>query len=113
MRWKKGKVVFEWQWLLLLAVMLGCLPNKAEEGSDQSVDGLYVGVLPCADCPGVNTQLELREEGSYRLGRQYLGENKKWYWESGYWMIEREVEFNLLTLVAERQGLSTSGVWEC
>ena len=29
--------------------------------------GIYEGVLPCADCPGIKTRLTLNYDGSYRL----------------------------------------------
>jgi len=35
--------------------------------------GTYVGVLPCADCPGTKTRLTLNQDGSYRLVTQAQG----------------------------------------
>ena len=29
--------------------------------------GVYTGVIPCADCGGIETTLELRADGTYRL----------------------------------------------
>jgi len=37
-------------------------------------DGTYQGVLPCASCEGIETRLELRDDGSYHLVTVYLGE---------------------------------------
>lgn len=37
-------------------------------------DGVYQGVLPCASCEGIETQLELKKDGSYHLISVYLGE---------------------------------------
>ncbi len=41
--------------------------------SRQSLDwpGSYAGVLPCADCPGINLKLTLGADGQYELSRQY------------------------------------------
>lgn len=36
-------------------------------------DGIYQGVLPCASCEGIETQLELKRDGSYKLISVYLG----------------------------------------
>ena len=35
--------------------------------------GVYEGVLPCADCPGVRTRLTLQRDGSYQLVTQAQG----------------------------------------
>lgn len=67
---------------LALAVGLwGCSSQpattaKAVDGHNSrnslSWAGVYEGVLPCADCPGIKTQLTLRRDGSYELVTQYL-----------------------------------------
>jgi heat shock protein HslJ len=57
-------------------------PRLAQEGipsadtSQTSVDwpGVYQGLLPCADCEGVETMLILRADHSYTLIRRMLGE---------------------------------------
>jgi uncharacterized lipoprotein NlpE involved in copper resistance len=70
---------------LLLAGCLalsGCMPrNEPAAGpvdmhtSRNAVDwaGSYVGVLPCADCPGVQTRLVLMADGRFELSTQALG----------------------------------------
>lgn len=39
--------------------------------------GMYKGKLPCADCAGIETSLQLSEGFSYILQRSYLGKNTK------------------------------------
>lgn len=34
--------------------------------------GSYVGTLPCADCPGIEVRLTLRDDGSYHQTTQYI-----------------------------------------
>ena len=34
--------------------------------------GVYEGVLPCADCPGIKTRLVLQSDGRFELRTQYL-----------------------------------------
>ena len=75
--------------LVLAAVMAGCMPRK--EGSDpvmarqadlhtsqNSLDwaGVYEGVLPCADCPGIQTRLTLNRDESYELSSLYVDRDK-------------------------------------
>ena len=36
-------------------------------------DGIYYGVLPCADCPGIQTTLYLNKDLSFKLREKYLG----------------------------------------
>lgn len=47
--------------------------------SKNSLDwaGVYNGILPCADCEGIQTTLELKNDGSYRIQSKYLGKNEK------------------------------------
>ncbi len=35
--------------------------------------GTYEGVLPCADCEGINTLFTFNEDGSYEITSEYLG----------------------------------------
>lgn len=38
-------------------------------------DGIYRGRLPCGSCDGIETELVLRQDGSYRLAEAYLGDD--------------------------------------
>lgn len=64
--------------LLVLAVLGGCMPRSKEppdmHTSRNALDwaGRYEGVLPCADCPGIKTQLVLHPDGRFELQRQYI-----------------------------------------
>jgi heat shock protein HslJ len=35
--------------------------------------GTYIGLLPCADCPGIETRLTLDKKGAYTLIEKYIG----------------------------------------
>src|SRR6476620_10089222 len=39
--------------------------------------GIYKGKLPCDDCPGVETSLELSEDFSYSMTKKFLGKPEK------------------------------------
>ncbi len=44
----------------------------APEGLDvRAFAGTFGGTLPCADCPGIDTALELKADGTYALHRKY------------------------------------------
>jgi NlpE N-terminal domain/Domain of unknown function (DUF4377)/META domain len=71
--------------LLVLIVLTSVLPAWAQQKeapskvadlhtSQNSLDwaGVYEGVLPCADCPGIKTRLTLHRDGSYERTMQYL-----------------------------------------
>ena len=66
---------------LALAAALGaCMPRNdaavpdPAHNSRNALDwaGVYEGVLPCADCPGIKTRLSLQRDGRYELSTQYV-----------------------------------------
>lgn len=66
--------------LLLVVALSGCVaqPDTAPSTGDNSRNaldwqGTYVGTLPCADCPGIRTRIELREDGTFTRNVAYLG----------------------------------------
>lgn len=88
--------------LLVLAatVMIGCKNGEKKESTSEemmetvknddsaviddhnsknSLDwaGVYEGTVPCADCEGIKTVLELNEDNSYSLSETYLGKPEK------------------------------------
>ena len=38
--------------------------------------GEYTGIFPCADCEGIETELELKTDKTYELTEEYLGKGK-------------------------------------
>jgi heat shock protein HslJ len=71
--------------LLLAAIagLAGCMPRGSDgAGSARPPDGhnsrnaldwagTYSGVMPCADCPGIEMRLTLQYDGSYTLSTRY------------------------------------------
>ena len=39
--------------------------------------GIYKGVLPCADCEGIETEIMLHADSSYMISTKYLGKKDK------------------------------------
>lgn len=35
--------------------------------------GTYKGILPCADCEGIDTELQINDDGTFVLTEEYLG----------------------------------------
>ncbi len=46
--------------------------------SQTSLDwaGVYTGTLPCGDCPGIKTEIQLNDNNTYALSIQYLEKEK-------------------------------------
>lgn len=45
--------------------------------------GSYAGVLPCADCPGIETNLVLHKDNTFSLTTRYLGKDDQVFKNSG------------------------------
>lgn len=47
----------------------------AEHSSRSAVDwaGVYKGMIPCADCEGIDVEIQLNEDNSYKMVMNYLG----------------------------------------
>src|SRR5687767_3394207 len=64
---------------LLFSFFLSCKsPAKTTDNSKSSVDwqGSYSGIVPCADCEGIATNLVLNADQSYTLYTRYLGKSQ-------------------------------------
>ena len=51
-----------------------------------SLPATFAGVLPCADCPGIDHQLDLREDGTYYLRTRYQDREGGPFDEIGRWV---------------------------
>jgi len=45
--------------------------------------GTYAGILPCADCDGIETEITLKEDNTYRITWRYTEKNDEVYTENG------------------------------
>jgi uncharacterized lipoprotein NlpE involved in copper resistance len=59
--------------LLAAALLIQVLVSCATEFTPSTIAGTYTGILPCADCEGISTRIELKQNGSYTLENRYLG----------------------------------------
>ncbi|WP_438958047.1 copper resistance protein NlpE N-terminal domain-containing protein [Porticoccus sp.] len=59
-------------------------PARSHNSSNSLTwEGSYSGVLPCADCPGIDTNLVLHRDNTFSLTTRYLGEDDKLFESSG------------------------------
>jgi len=54
------------------------------------VDGLYKGTLPCADCEGIETEIELGKDKSFVKRTIYLGKDGRIFEEKGFYIWNSE-----------------------
>jgi esterase/lipase len=56
-------------------------------------DGTYTGILPCADCEGIETSLSIRNNMTYRLERRYIGKSDEIFRTEGKfkWSIDGRI----------------------
>lgn len=103
---------------LLLAVSCTTSPNSglATEPVDVSVSenplndnilGTWRGVIPCADCPGINYNLTLNEDRSFEETLIYQDRSAQPFTQTGTWRVNNGVvELNSRTEERSRFGLS-------
>lgn len=61
-----------------------------EHVSVNSLDwhGRYAGVVPCADCPGIETIITLNQDHTYQLRTRYLGKDDRIFERQGNFVWE-------------------------
>lgn len=83
--------------------LAGCVtaqPHNSQNALDWQ--GVYSGVLPCADCSGIATNLSLLSGGTYTLQTEYLGKKPNLFAESGTFVWNQEG--NTITLKGIKLG---------
>ncbi|WP_342357580.1 envelope stress response activation lipoprotein NlpE [Arsenophonus nasoniae] len=73
--------------LTIGALSLAGCQHKLSQSQNQPVDKVYTGVLPCADCSGIETTVLFNPNGTYIEQLTYLGkeEQKNTFFSSGNW----------------------------
>lgn len=69
---------------------------KDEHTAENSLDylGVYKGILPCADCEGIETTITLNKDNTFHIKTTYLGNKGGTFEENGTFKIKG----NILTL---------------
>lgn len=78
--------------IIITSLVINCSSDKIEEPSTSSKDslnwsGAYIGVLPCENCPGIETKLTLTQDNTYSLetARKELDEESTTTYGSFRW----------------------------
>lgn len=72
--------------------------HNAENSLD--LDGVYEGTLPCADCEGIKTTVNLNKDKTFTLSEEYLGKKDPMKFSSkGKWVVNQ----NTITLQFDKE----------
>lgn len=73
--------------LIVGTVTLAGCQHKLPQSPSQPVDKVYTGVLPCADCSGIETTVLFNPNGTFIEQLTYLGkeDQKNTFFSSGNW----------------------------
>lgn len=66
-------------------------PDNVVERQVPEWVGLYADTMPCADCPGILTQLDLRKDSTYVLRERYLERDSVPFGRIGKWSVSDSV----------------------
>jgi copper homeostasis protein (lipoprotein) len=58
--------------------------------------GTYAGMLPCADCAGIDTTIGITPEGTYTLSETYQDADKSSFLSKGTWSVRGDGKAVLL-----------------
>jgi uncharacterized lipoprotein NlpE involved in copper resistance len=89
---------------LFLAIMLSCFMISCQQAKDKQegkhealakadssteIPGIYMGMLPCADCSGIEYTLTLNPDSTFILKSIYLGKptERNTFIEAGSWNV--------------------------
>lgn len=53
--------------------------------------GDYRGVLPCADCEGIETQISLRADNTYEYASKYVNKSDDIFMRKGRWKLDDSI----------------------
>jgi uncharacterized lipoprotein NlpE involved in copper resistance len=62
-------------------------------GLNSELVGIYEGTIPCADCPGIQMVLQLKEKAKYESIMNYVDRHTT-YKEKGVWFIKKDKDEN-------------------
>ncbi|MGO1073176.1 copper resistance protein NlpE [Lysobacter sp. CA199] len=66
-------------------------PEAPKPGFDAAAfAGAFSGTLPCADCAGIDTKIDLKADGSYAIEESYQGKKDGNFKGDGSWTAEED-----------------------
>ena len=72
-----------------VAAVLHHVPQDPATFDRKAFAGSFTGTLPCADCPGIDTRVDVDANGSFRLTESYQGSDVRRE-SSGTWVIDAD-----------------------
>ena len=80
--------------------LLGCQNHESASAAQtpETMEQQFQGVIPCADCEGIQVSLSLQQGGRYSLKEQYLGSDSVQSSQQGNWTRTAEK----LVLISDR-----------
>lgn len=93
--------------LLLFVFAISCQQPTAKKNTivddshsaKNSIDyvGTYIGILPCADCHGLETELTINENSTFSIKTKYQGKGDKIYMQKGHFAWNKKGNTIILT----------------
>jgi uncharacterized lipoprotein NlpE involved in copper resistance len=78
--------------VLTAAVLVPVFAACAAPLGPAEVEGTYWGIVPCADCEGIETRISLEKSGAYMRQTRYLGDEEgKWFEDAGSFSLEGRI----------------------
>ncbi|MEF9977214.1 MAG: copper resistance protein NlpE [Thermomonas sp.] len=70
--------------------------GNAKDFDIKAFAGTYGGMLPCADCPGIDSTIAFTPEGTYTLSETYQDADKSSFLSKGTWSVRGDGKAVLL-----------------
>lgn len=80
--------------ILFALAAIGCHSEKAEQTAQtksRTIQGMYEGTLPCADCPGIKTYITFFPDGSVVRTARYEDRNSDCFTDRGTWKMQNNL----------------------
>lgn len=87
----KQRILLSLNLFLLTMIGISCTNSSSKATFAKGFEGMYVGVLPCADCPGIETHITFLADSTLALTSHYLESEGTSLTEWGVWTIENEL----------------------
>ncbi len=75
--------------------------TRHDSSSNSSFDGVYTGVLPCADCKGLDTEIAINKDNTYVKRTRHIGKSATIYGVKGTFTWNSEHTIILLSDIKE------------
>ena len=64
--------------------------NQIKKNKRQNPSGAYVGITPCADCPGIKTTIYFKDDSVFIENLEYLDRETS-FSDTGVWKIDNKL----------------------